>query len=610
MLKPRPEPGDTENGFEAEDEFTLAPATSWDGEPVEDAAEESDQAALYRQALSRAEAIDRELAPLSEGTDLAEDAEPASGAEDLHPFGARHAFDTAEEPLPESPVLGADMADEVQDPDWREDPDPFGERPSDPLHAEAEDPFREEPIPAIVNPYRTGSDSGADRWAVEAPGGAGAFIEPALAAEPEPAVLAPPSEPARPAVPPMDPHGAEPAVGDAAVPRISIHIFCEMAETAAAAEGAAGDRRMARASTAVIMGGLPAAVQQYQNQPTPSLVIVESRDHGPVLIQLLDRLAEVCDPGTKVVVIGGHNDIALYRELMRRGVSEYLVPPIQTLQLIRAISALYSDPSAPFIGRQIAFCGARGGVGSSTIAHNLAYTLSERMMTNTVIVDFDLPFGTAGLDFNQDPLQGVADALSQPDRLDPVLLDRMMARCTERLSLFAAPATLDDDYEISAEAFEEVAGKIRTTAPYIVLDLPHLWSNWMRKVLLTADDVVITAQPDLACLRNAKNIVDLMRQTRANDAPPWLILNQVGMPGRPEIPTKDFCEALGLEPALIMPFDPKLFGQAANNGQMIEEVSDQSKAAAGLRQLAQILARREAPPAPKKSILAGLFKRK
>jgi len=207
-------------------------------------------------------------------------------------------------------------------------------------------------------------------------------------------------------------------------------------------------------------------------------------------------------------------------------------------------------------------------------------------------------------------LQGVADALSQPDRLDPVLLDRMMARCTDRLSLFAAPATLDDDYEISAEAFEEVASKIRTTAPYIILDLPHLWSNWMRKVLLTADDVVITASPDLACLRNAKNIVDLMRQTRPNDAPPWLVLNQVGLPGRPEIPTRDFCEALGLEPALVMPFDAKLFGHASNNGQMIEELGDRSKAAVGLQQLAQLLARREAPPAPKKSMFAGLFKRK
>lgn len=404
--------------------------------------------------------------------------------------------------------------------------------------------------------------------------------------------------------------GAEAALGEASVPRITVHIFFEGDEIARTANAAAEDRRMARATAVVRPGGLAAAVDYYQNQPTPSLVIVESRDHAAQMLARLDRLAEVCDPGTKVVVIGDHNDIALYRELMRRGVSEYLVPPLQTLQLIRAITTLYADPSAPFVGRQIAFCGARGGVGSSTVAHNLAFTLTERMQTNAVIVDFDLPFGTAGLDFNQDPLQGVADALSQPDRLDPVLLDRMMVHCTDRLSLFAAPANLDTDYDISAEAFEEVASKIRTTAPFVALDLPHLWSNWMRRMLLAADDVVITAAPDLASLRNAKNIVDLVRGARPNDAPPHLVINQVGMPGRPEIPVKDFADALGLTSPLVVPFDAKLFGHAANNGQMIEEVNPRSKAAEVMQQLVQLIARREAPPPPKKSALAGLFRRK
>jgi pilus assembly protein CpaE len=407
------------------------------------------------------------------------------------------------------------------------------------------------------------------------------------------------------------PHAADGSGhGDHSVPRIGIHIFFERPETAETAQSASQDRRMARASTAIRPGGVAAAVDYYQNQPTPPLIIVESLDDGHFLIEKLDQLAEVCDPGTKVLVIGSHNDIALYRELMRRGVSEYIVPPLHTLQLIRSITSLYADPSAPFVGRQIAFCGARGGVGSSTIAHNLAYTLSERMQANTVIVDFDLPFGTAGLDFNQDPLQGVVDALQQPDRLDGVLLDRMMVRCTERLSLFAAPATLDDDYDIAADAYEEVANKIRGTAPFVVLDLPHVWSNWVRRMLLGADDVVITATPDLASLRNAKNIVDLVRQARPNDAPPRLVFNQLGIPGRPEIPLKDFSDALGLELGISVPFDAKLFGQAANNGQMIEEVNAKSKAAEAMQALAQLIARRDPPPAPKKSTLSSLFRLK
>ncbi len=404
--------------------------------------------------------------------------------------------------------------------------------------------------------------------------------------------------------------GAEAALSQQAIPRIAIHVFCEKPATAAVADRASRDRRLARAVTTVRPGGLAAAVEYYQNKSTPSLVVVECSEPKEVMLGLLDQLAEVCDPGTKVIVIGAANDIALYRALMGRGVSEYLTPPLQPLQLISAVTALYSDPTSPFIGRQIAFVAAKGGAGASTLAHNFAYALSEQSQTNTVIVDFDLAFGTAGLDFNQDPLQGVANALNQPDRLDPVLLERMMARCTDRLSLFAAPATLDEDYEFTAEAFEEVAGKIRSTAPFVVLDLPHLWSGWMRRVLLASDDVVIVATPDLASLRNGKNLIDLLRQQRPNDAPPKLVINQVGVPGRPEIPVKDFAEALGLEPALVLPFDPKLFGKAANNGQMIHEIGPKTKTAEGLDYLAQLISRRDPVRAVRRGGISSLFRRK
>ena len=403
---------------------------------------------------------------------------------------------------------------------------------------------------------------------------------------------------------------AEAAMSHSTLPRITIHVFCAHAETAQHAERAAVDRRMERVLMVVKMGGLAAACALYQTQPTPSLVMVESLDSPSEMIALLDQLAEVCDPGTKVVVLGSANDISLYRELMGRGVSEYLVPPFDPLQIASAINGLYADPSAPFVGRQIAFCGAKGGSGSSTIAHNVAYSITERLLTGAVLVDFDLPFGTAGLDFNQDPLQGIADALGQPDRLDSVLMDRMMARCSERLSLFAAPALLDIDYDIGTEAYEEVTQKIRSAAPYVVLDLPHVWTAWKRKILLSSDDLVIVATPDLASLRNAKNMVDLVRRARPNDAPPRLVLNQVGVPGRPEIPIKDFGEALGLTPALALPFDPKLFGQAANTGQMLAEVGPKSRVTEGIDYLAQQIARRDPPPVQKTSIFSSLFKRK
>jgi pilus assembly protein CpaE len=485
------------------------------------------------------------------------------------------------------PFAGFDADDEFANPtetDWSAAP------PAEPEAAL-------DPTPAFEDPFDLGAPS------IES-------AEAALHSE-----LSSPSGPLEASAAPANPigdmqAGLEASMAIAGVPRIAIHVFYERPETAEAAEQAMEDRRMARATGQVLPGGLAAAVAHYQNQATPPLVVVESLDGGGRLLGLLDQLAEVCDPGTKVMVLGAANDIQLYRELMSRGVSEYLVPPLDPIQFINAIATLYADPSAPFLGRSIAVVGAKGGVGASTLAHNLAYAFAERLMANTVIVDFDLPFGTAGLDFNQDPLHGVANALHQPDRLDPVLLERMMAKCSERLSLFAAPATLDDDYEIAADAYEEVASKIRTTASFVVLDLPHLWSPWMRRMLLGVDELVIVATPDLASLRNAKNMIDLLRAARPNDTPPRLVLNQVGVQGRPEIPVKDFGEALALPPSLCLPFDPKLFGQAANNGEMLEVVNAKSRAAEGIVQLAQLIGRREAAAPVKTSILSSLFKRK
>jgi pilus assembly protein CpaE len=406
---------------------------------------------------------------------------------------------------------------------------------------------------------------------------------------------------------------AEAALGEHTVPRITIHVFWTRPEMAELVQKASADRRMERAKTVVTEGGLAAAVGHYQNQPTPSLLIVETADPAPQLLGYLEKLAEVCDPGTKVIVVGAANDIALYRELIRRGVSEYLVPPLGTLQLIAAITALYADPAQPFIGRQISFCGAKGGAGASTLAHNIAHLISERMSANTVLVDLDLAFGTAGLDFNQDPLHGIVDALTQPDRLDPVLMERMMARCGDHLSLFAAPATLERDFEIAPETFEEVAHKIRGTTPYVVLDLPHAWTPWKRRMLTTSDDVIVVAEPDLASLRNAKNIVDLVKAARPNDAPPRVVLNKVGVPNRPEIPLKDFGEALGLTPCMVVAFDAKLFGQAANNGQMISEVGPRSKQAESLESLARMISRRESAdavqPAKSASLIDRLFRK-
>tara|TARA_B100000678_G_scaffold161909_1_gene135312 strand:- start:11082 stop:12485 length:1404 start_codon:yes stop_codon:yes gene_type:complete len=374
--------------------------------------------------------------------------------------------------------------------------------------------------------------------------------------------------------------------GDMTVPRITVHAYCERAATAQIIELASKDRRLAKANIEIQEGGLARAIQVYQDQTTPDLLIIESSLPGKQMLAQIDALAELCDPNIRVLVIGAMNDVQLYRQLVARGVSEYLVPPFQPVQLIQSISALYVDPDRPFMGRSLAVVGAKGGVGASTIAHNLAWSISENIEINSTLVDLDLSWGTTALDFNQESSQTIADALSDPDRVDDNVLDRLLSKATDRLTLFTAPASLGADYQFPEESYDEIIDRVRRNVPYVVLDMPHVWSDWARNALVNADDVVIVCQPDLASLRNGKNLVDFLKNARSNDAPPKVVLNMVGVPKRPEIPVKDFAAAIGVEPSLVLPFEPGLFGQASNNGQMISETSPDSKSSVGIDHLA------------------------
>jgi pilus assembly protein CpaE len=207
-------------------------------------------------------------------------------------------------------------------------------------------------------------------------------------------------------------------------------------------------------------------------------------------------------------------------------------------------------------------------------------------------------------------VQGIADALSSPERLDEVLLDRLLTKCSEHLSIFAAPVVLDRDYDISVAGCNQVIDIVRQNVPFVAVDLPHTWTAWTKSVLVQADEVIVTAVPDLANLRNAKNIIDLMQQTRRNDRKPRLVLNMVNMPKRPEISVKEFENALGIKAMCVIDFDSEVFGQAANNGQMIEELSPKSKAAAAFRQIAlDMTNRRDVQAAKKASPLAPLLER-
>jgi pilus assembly protein CpaE len=389
---------------------------------------------------------------------------------------------------------------------------------------------------------------------------------------------------------------------------VSVQAFCETVETAAVVQSAGEDRRLGKAHLKIQMGGMAAAIEAYRTAPTPNVIILETEGRGDILAGL-DQLATVCDPGTRVVVIGSVNDVAPYRELVRRGVNDYVIGPVEPLDVVRSICSLFSASEAVAVGRMIAIVGAKGGVGASTIAHNVAWAIARDLALDSVVIDLDLAFGTAGLDYNQDPLQGIANAVFSPDRLDTAVMDRLLSKCTDHLSLLAAPATLERVYDFGEQAFDSIFDTLRMTTPCIVLDVPHQWSAWTKRALVGADDILIVAEPDLANLRNAKNMLNILKAARPNDREPLYCLNQVGMPKRPEIDASEFAKAIESQPIAAIPFDSRMFGTAANNGQMIAEIAAGHRSTKMLLQIARRLTGRGETKKPRGSFLSPLIEK-
>jgi pilus assembly protein CpaE len=377
------------------------------------------------------------------------------------------------------------------------------------------------------------------------------------------------------------------------VPPITVYACWDRPEIAEQQlENFAADKHLARAEITIERGGLDGAIAQCERE-SPDLLIVDTTLDGPSMLAGLDRLARVIAPSTKLIIIGAINDVALLRELAARGVAEYIVPPARKSDLIRAACRLFADAAT---ARVFAVVGARGGVGASTLAQNLAWSIAERQWARTALIDLDLPFGATAFALGDGAL-GETEALENTDLL------RARVERAERLEIIAANEAFKRDVRCDEAKLDAMLHAARRLNSFVVLDVPHDWNAWVKRALASADETIIVASPDLTSLRNTEGMLRQLKAAKAR-ATPLIALSMVGMRQRCEIPRKDFLNTLGADAVLEFPFEPDLFGMAALKGLMLAEVSAKAKATADIEALATALTgrapmkRKSAPKPP------------
>src|SRR6266404_3114273 len=320
----------------------------------------------------------------------------------------------------------------------------------------------------------------------------------------------------------------------------------------------------------IIRGGITKAIDYLNEQRSPHLLLVDISGVDLALTKV-QMLADVCEPGTTVIAIGDNNDVALYRDLQEAGVSNYIVKPLTRELLAKALTP---KPNPSEIGRaalkrgkMVSFVGARGGVGTTTLAANLAWHLANRQSRRVALVDLDLQNGGCALLFNINPTPGLRDALANPLRLDSLLLDRIMTQYGERLFVLSAEEPLQDTVQFTVSAVDTLFSVLRSQFHYVIADVPRLPLPPYRRALEIADRRVIVVDQTMHSMRDAVRLKKMFGDTGAEQAEHRniFIVNRVGETGHRGLSLKEVDNVLQAAPTSLIPFLPSLVTPAAHH---------------------------------------------
>lgn len=310
----------------------------------------------------------------------------------------------------------------------------------------------------------------------------------------------------------------------------------------------------------ITRGGIAGAIQHVGTERSPECIIVDISGTDMPASQMHD-LAELCEPGVTVIAIGDRNDVGLYRDLVKAGVSEYIVKPVTPQLLAKALAPTPAAPEGSPISRKlgtvISVVGARGGVGATTLAINLAWFLADRKHRRILLLDLDLQNGDCALALNLRPTSGLREALANPLRIDNVFLERVVGVHSERLFVLSAEEPLRADAEFGAEAVETLLGVLRTQFHYIIADVPRIPAAPYRRALDIADVRLIIADQTLRSVRDTVRLRDALNDGDAAHRN-ILVLNRSGEGGRQAITLEEMAK-VELRPKVVIPFRPKLF---------------------------------------------------
>lgn len=324
-----------------------------------------------------------------------------------------------------------------------------------------------------------------------------------------------------------------------------------------------------------IQGGIKEAIILYQEKKSPGYLIIDiSKSDLP--ISDIARLLEVCSPNVSVIVIGTKNEVSLYRDLTKLGIYEYLLSPLFSDILESTLFTMLSGKSAKEIasaksGKIIASIGSRGGVGTTFITSNLAAMLAIERLRRVVLVDLDPYFGTLSLNFDLKANVHLKEAFENPGRIDQVFIERLLTPINERLFILSSEARLDEKVTYNIEGLEEIFKYLVKQFHYVIIDIPHTFSELVNAMLKKASISLLFTEPTVAGVRDTGRLLHFVQhETTLHRC--ITILNKEGQYGKNDIKIDEFESTLNKKIDYIIPYRPEITMEFLNQGKtMVNE---------------------------------------
>ena len=351
----------------------------------------------------------------------------------------------------------------------------------------------------------------------------------------------------------------------------SIHIYADSQDIFNLMEDLSDDHRLGNAKIMTRLGGIGVCVPLYKDITTPNILIIHSKLQKNQFMEALAQLAGNCNSETLVFLILDIVNDSLKQELLALGIRDVFFEPLNIEELISSLLTIVPEAKDINIAQgPICFLPTRPGAGASMIAHNIAWHVGTTLDETSILADYDIKMGTAGLNFFRDPIETVETALIEATKGQ--ILGRTLrgyaADIEDRLSLLASPSNMLYKMEESPAAFDAITHGLIEEYDNVFLDLPSSWSPFVQSNILIAEQLILVATPDLAALRNAKNILSFINRSHQKPSLVHLVLNKMGEPKRKSIREQDFEDSLEMPISAIIPYEPAEVSRMEINGEV------------------------------------------